>query len=84
MDKHDIIVCKKSKTYTYYISHYPGDWKNATFLLASTTKTITREEFLELAYHEDVEISVVDGEYPHPMGNGTVQRIRKPYSFEKL
>ena len=84
-DIHGIVVDKDLKKYTYTISHYPDDGKCASCVPKATTKEITRAEFLELAYHDDVGISVVESTFAHPiLGGATVQKLRKPNSFEVL
>jgi len=48
-------------------------------------KTLTRQEFLELAYQKGIEIYVVDGaEFDHPILAGKVQKLREPHEFEVL
>ena len=51
-DKHQIIVDKEKKTYTYTIEYYltKEHSRNATVMPRADITSISREEFLELAY----------------------------------
>ena len=86
-DKHQIIVDKEKKTYTYTIEHYltKEHSRNATVIPKADTTSISREEFLELAYHKDIDIFIVGDASKHPFIDGaTIQKLREPEPFEVL
>ena len=85
IEKHQIVVDKELYTYTYMISHYKKEDINASCCPETDIKDLTREEFLELAYHKEIEIFVVESKENHPFFSGaTMQKLREPNPFETL